>query len=89
MLLQKISGNSPLFLKIKNKLMWSSIFRSVIQTYLPTCLMIFTLVKVSIENKSFNLVDSFSSVLKLGLLIFVPISSVTFLRTNLKSLGED
>lgn len=41
---QKYAKDSPLFIKLKNKLMWSSVFRSVIQTYLPTCLAVFTIV---------------------------------------------
>ena len=47
-LLGKLLKNSKIVTKLKNKLMWSSIFRSVIQTYLPACLMVFGLILNSI-----------------------------------------
>jgi len=41
LLTKKIIGNTVIVQKIKKKLMWSSVFRSQIQTYLPTCLLTF------------------------------------------------
>ena len=40
-ILSKLVGNAEFITKIKEKIMWSPIFRSQIQTFFPTCLLVF------------------------------------------------
>ena len=66
--------------KIKHKLMWSSVFQSMIQTFLPTCILVFT----QWHKKDQNFTEYVQCVILAGL----PIFFYFFLRTH-KDLLDD
>jgi amino acid transporter len=88
-LFNKFAKNSKWFIKLKNKLMWSSVFRSVIQTYLPTCLTVFTLIKISIQTESLDVIKSMSSLIKFSLVLFIPVFSLVYLKRQQHKLQDD
>lgn len=45
----KVKAVRNTFLKVKKKLMWSSILRSQVQTYFPTCVSIFSSFKLMMD----------------------------------------
>jgi len=77
-----LAKNNKFVIKLKDKLMWSSLFRSVIQTYLPTCLMVFFMVQTAIEEQSLDVIKSSSSFVKLFSVCFVPVFSLIYLKRN-------
>ncbi|MFM1932434.1 MAG: hypothetical protein RL226_1737 [Bacteroidota bacterium] len=68
----KVKALQTIFIKIKHKIMFSSVFRSQIQTYFPTCILVFT---AFYEHH-----DIGSSVMQLLVLLALPIFSWFFLR---------
>ena len=69
--------------------MWSSVFRSVIQTYLPTCLTVFALIKAAFETHSLDVIKSMSSFIKFSLVLFIPVFSVLYLKGRQHMLEQD
>jgi hypothetical protein len=70
----KVKALHTIFIKIKHKIMFSSVFRSQIQTYFPTCILVFT---AFYEHQNIG-----SSVMQLLVLLALPIFSWFFLKMN-------
>jgi hypothetical protein len=62
------------FTKVKNKLMFSSVFRSQIQNYFPTCI----LVLIAFHEAH----DIAMGIMKISMMIALPIFSWWFLKKN-------
>ena len=73
---------NDLFIKLRNKLIWSSVIRSILQSYFKFCFMSFTFVDV---NRETNLLTSY---LKICFLLLVPIGFTIFLFRNKAHLSE-
>jgi hypothetical protein len=69
---QRIKMAEVVFTKLKNKLMFSSIFRSQIQTYFPTCILIFSFLLAE--------EDLLMTSIKLLIVLGLPVFSWVFLK---------
>ena len=103
--LSRIRKFKKLVQNLKDKLMWSSVFRSQIQTYFPTALATVGMmngVRKNLEDgrrlqevnyteliTELNFENMSSIVGKLGLLVFLPVFSYFYLKKNRESLAED
>ena len=75
--------DSALLANLKAKLMWSSVFRSQIQTYFPASLL--TIESLHTWTDSFSLT---TLIIKLAILASLPVFSFVFLRQNFTELDE-
>lgn len=75
--LEKYTKRFKIVEKIKDKIMWSSVFRSQIQFYFITSMNIFTTLKTDIDPTDFKTFPVFVG--KFALLIALPIFSYFFL----------
>ena len=90
----RVAKSSTIVTKIKNKLMWSSVFRSQIQTYFPTCLLTMTAFQALLlmdndDIREMSKTQLASQSVKMFLLLSLPIFSYFFLRRNINNLAED
>ena len=82
-LLKKLlKSTSPLVDKMKKKLMYSPIFRSQIQFYLPTCLVCWEYFRTQDDKMDFKNLPG--SIIKLCLLLSLPVFANVYLSMNAK-----
>lgn len=84
-ILSKVLKKKERVQKLKDKLMWNSVLRSQLQTYLPASILTFTTLQtLSMENLS----SSISPLVKLVILVFLPIFSYWYLKRNQRVASE-
>jgi hypothetical protein len=76
----KIKALKSTLAKVKDKLMWSSVFRSQIQTYFPTCILVFS----SLHYKDVDWIEF----IQILVVISLPFFFWWFISSNMSQLGH-